>query len=105
MPHYEFICHDCHKGFLKTLLSAGLRGRQTHLSTLWQQRRRTSSGIARSGHEEHCLTRSLQAEKRQMADSKLNVACVKVLSDGRLAVTIVRVANGAMIRKMGPCIG
>ena len=19
MPHYEFICHDCHKGFLKTL--------------------------------------------------------------------------------------
>ncbi len=19
MPHYEFTCHDCHKGFLKTL--------------------------------------------------------------------------------------
>ncbi len=19
MPHYEFLCHDCHKGFLKTL--------------------------------------------------------------------------------------
>ena len=19
MPHYEFICHDCHKGFLTTL--------------------------------------------------------------------------------------
>jgi len=19
MPHYEFICQDCHKGFLKTL--------------------------------------------------------------------------------------
>lgn len=19
VPHYEFICHDCHKGFLKTL--------------------------------------------------------------------------------------
>lgn len=19
MPHYEFICHDCHKGFLQTL--------------------------------------------------------------------------------------
>ena len=19
MPHYEFLCHDCHKGFFKTL--------------------------------------------------------------------------------------
>src|SRR5260370_15430247 len=61
---------------LENSFSAGLRGRQTHLSTLWQQRRRTSSGIARSGHEEDCLTRSLQEEKRQMADSKLNVVCV-----------------------------
>src|SRR6266851_9705806 len=76
---------------LENSFSAGPQAGQTHLSTLWQQRHRTSSGIARSGNEGDCLTRSLQAEKRQMADSKLNVVCVDCpYCDGENIIARVR---------------